>query len=346
MKRIKITALVLVMMLSSVFVGGCAGSKTTVDIEDFLTITVTGFDGSGRLSTSIQWNPLEAFIQNETGANEMTVSSFADTIEVSPDVSENLSNGDVVNLRISYNNTLAESLGVMFTGTAIRYTVEGLEKLELTSFSLKEAANIEIKGFNGLGSLNISFNNNHFKDNIPDISAKSLSDDEVYFFLEAEMNFAFTVNYNFEASENLKNGDAIEIEVLFDENRAKALGLSIIDVNFSVTVEGLEEAKTVKLSDLITVRLNRVNAMYHDMLISPTDDFPASVRFYALDNAVRFTCDEYPDIRYGSVNGNFRFAPNYKPAEGAIVTIRIVDSSLLGKAGYILESEYEQFVLE
>jgi hypothetical protein len=325
MKRIKITALVLVIMLSSVFVGGCAGGgKTTVDIEDFLTITVTGFDGSGRLSTSIQWNPLEAFIQNEAGANEMTVSSFADTIEVSPDVSENLSNGDVVNLRISYNNTLAESLGVMFTGTAIRYTIEGLD--EFTNLSLKEAANIEFKGFNGFGSMSLSIDRD--------------------FFSASEQNIINSIRYSFEASENLKNGDSIEVEVSYNESEAQRLGIKMTDTNFSVTVEGLEEAKTVKLSDLITVRLNRVNSMYHDMLIAPTDDFPASVRFYALDNAVRFTCDEYPDIRYGSVNGNFRFAPNYKPTEGAIVTIRIVDSSLLGKAGYILESEYEQFMLE
>ena len=263
MRKNKIIALMLIIMLSSVFFGGCAGSENGLDrelIDDFIDFFI---DDS------------PSFIFPES-TNE----------------------------------------GPMFE--------------ELISFSLKDATNIEISGYNGFGSLNVSFDKNIIENNITNSA------------------LLYSFNYNFETSENLKNGDIIEIEVSYNDEEAKKLGFLMVDTTFIVNIEGLGELSAIKLNNIVNLRLGNLASTFYGIIIEPTDSFPENLKLHSLS----FICDEFPDNTVSNLDnrGNdvimIRFTNNTMPDEGKTITLRLTDENALGRAGYSLESEYGQFILE
>jgi len=57
----------------------------------------------------------------------------------------------------------------------------------------------------------------------------------------AAANFYNSVNYNYDQKSDLKNGDRIKVKVTYNEKFAETLKLKIVNAEFTVTVEGMED---------------------------------------------------------------------------------------------------------
>jgi hypothetical protein len=309
---------------------GCGGKKTTVDFEQLTVAKPYGYSGFATLRLDFDYETLENLIWDGTLEQEMIISNFDSSVKYTFDDQKTLKNGDMVAVKVDYNENIAETLALKCTGTEFTITIAGLE--EPTSFSLKGATNVETTGYNGFGSLSISPNLEFF------------GSDQTKNGLMRGVAYAY---YN---SENLKNGDTVEVEVSFDEAVFENQGLIAADSKFTVTIEGLEEPKVVKLSDIVSVEIGALASTYYGISVYPTDSFPTSIKIHDLT----FTCDEYSadvwdfnDYSRGYLCmfllGNRR---SNLPDPGTIVTIGVTSADVLGKAGFVLENSSEKFTLK
>ncbi|MDR0221040.1 MAG: hypothetical protein LBI54_06525, partial [Lachnospiraceae bacterium] len=115
-------------------------------------------------------------------------------------------------------------------------------------------------------------------------------------------------------------------------------------------IEGLEEPKVVKLSDIVSVEIGALASTYYGISVYPTDSFPASIKIHD----VTFACAEYPvDIwklhDYGRGDLCMFLLGNRSsslPNPGTTVTIEMTSADVLGKAGFVLENSSEKFTLK
>ena len=116
-----------------------------IEVDQFVTIEYDGYDGYGNAYVYLDETALYEAIMKATGksySDYMDIDSLWDlggavsegisfytaieTIELTPDVTENLSNGDVITVGITYNNEIAKEVDIEFVGETASVTVEGL----------------------------------------------------------------------------------------------------------------------------------------------------------------------------------------------------------------------------
>lgn len=116
-----------------------------IEVDQFVTIEYSGYDGYGDAYVYLDETALYDAMMKATGksySDYMDIESLWDlggavsegisfytaieTIELTPDVTENLSNGDTINVSITYNNEVAEEVDIEFVGETVSVVVEGL----------------------------------------------------------------------------------------------------------------------------------------------------------------------------------------------------------------------------
>lgn len=93
---------------------------TRIDIRDYTTASLYGYNGHGSLD--IQVSPIP-------GEEE-----FFDTLQIQYDNSNNLSNGDEVKITYSYDNDIAKRLGLKVKGKSEYVTVKNLPEAKPVSY--------------------------------------------------------------------------------------------------------------------------------------------------------------------------------------------------------------------
>ncbi|MCL2077032.1 MAG: hypothetical protein FWH08_01340 [Oscillospiraceae bacterium] len=235
-----------------------------------------------------------------------------------------------------------------------------------TTIDFESLTNTEVTGYNGYADLRLRF------------STKALEDlvwDETFNHAVVIENFADSVKYTYNNYQNLKNGDRVEIQVDYNENIAETLGIRVANNKFFVTVEGLEELREVKLSDVIEVSIGSAFGGGVAIQITPAEDFEETFFSLNINKGLKFVCDEFPEpeTTYDSVNTQIRANKNFLTGdpnnrldvqEGQTITLRAVyDPSsyrqssfatieppanleeLLSSKGFKLESDSAQFTL-
>jgi len=214
-----------------VLLSGC-GNKT-LHMEDYITANFTGLNTVGEVE--IEFDE-KAFIEAALGKEPETANAAwkylqdglllegAFTYEVEP--KENLSNGDKVTVKFTFDNESIKDLNIVLKGEEVTFDVEGLpEGKKIDPFQ-----DVEVS-FTGV-SPNAS------------IKIKNNSDDE----------FLRTVYYEAEKKDWLRIGDQVVVKIGYSKARATEAGYILQEEQKTYTVEGvpsyIESLKEFSESDL------------------------------------------------------------------------------------------------
>lgn len=206
---------------------GCGTVK--LDPSDYVKVEVNGADGYGKVSLSVDYEDLEDDVIDALGddsskSERNEAASFADGIrfEVSSDKTENLTNGDVIEISVDYDEDDAkEDYNFLFKSETFEYKVEDLEEAEV--YDPFEGVEITYSGFSPNGKYQV------------DTSGVKSSELSYYISYEVEG-----------APDRVANGDVLVLKaVTYNEDYYLELGYTISPDTKEFTVSGLEEGKVI-----------------------------------------------------------------------------------------------------
>lgn len=126
-------------------------SKTTIDLKDVTHITLTGFDGEGVLSATVD-------VDEKYGA-------FYETVSVDFSKSSGLTNGDEVTISFNYDKNAAKTYNLKVKSSDMHYTVSGLvAATPVSENDLFEGLDINFEGIAPLATASLDASNTKFKD--------------------------------------------------------------------------------------------------------------------------------------------------------------------------------------
>ena len=126
-------------------------SKTTIDLKDVTHITLTGFDGEGVLTATVD-------VDEKYGA-------FYETVSVDFSKSSGLTNGDEVTISFKYDKNAAKTYNLKVKAGDMHYTVSGLvAATPVSENDLFEGLDINFEGIAPLATASLDASNTKFKD--------------------------------------------------------------------------------------------------------------------------------------------------------------------------------------
>lgn len=108
---------------------GCAGKKT-IDLKDYTAVSFSGYDGSGTARVDIDTDAMLPLFGD--GSALWLYDCFSWTTDA---VSDTLSNGDILKVKVTYNETMINNANARVINTELSFPVTGLkekEKLDLS----------------------------------------------------------------------------------------------------------------------------------------------------------------------------------------------------------------------
>ncbi len=171
-RKVIISALAALILVCVCALSGCSG-KTVIDLEDYISVNFTGYNGDGRASVFIDRNGMLPLLKDQSAAEQI-----ANDFSVA-DIANNgsLSNGDTISVTVKFNEKMMENAKVSVQNPTLSFTVSGLkekEKLdvfagvEFTSTGTSPECTVSVK-YNGkspYGTLELQMENGEIiKDN-------------------------------------------------------------------------------------------------------------------------------------------------------------------------------------
>lgn len=137
---------------------GCGTKEFSV--RDFADVTVVGYTEHGSLSIKVNdatVNRIYADGKKDKTAALRFAETFRFSYEGQNDDDSYFSNGDVVTINVTYDETMAKDLGVSFVDSSFEFTVEGLEdKMQVSPF---EGLSVKFSGVDPYGTVQIDKSN-------------------------------------------------------------------------------------------------------------------------------------------------------------------------------------------
>ena len=191
--------------------------KTTVDMSKYYEISVKGFNGYAKASISETVDPYTALsaegkIKTETSLNSaLSAYAFFSDIDGKLSKTQNISNGDTIELTFTYNKDLAKRLKFKVKNTTIKLKVSGLEDGK----KIDPFADLELT-FTGVSpNGKVTVNNNNGDD------------------------FIRRISYSVDKKSKLKNGDTIIVTASYNEDYAIENGYVVTATTKEYQVSGL-----------------------------------------------------------------------------------------------------------
>lgn len=214
--RILLSTAVMLLVLS---LCGCGKKVVTYTTEDYISVSVSGVNGEGRLSVQTGSDEFFQKVNNdvfEGKASEIDLASMTVNIaayaEYNVSSSENLSNGDTVTITMSADNESLRELGLEFALDEYVYTVSGLaEPQELDVWTGLDVT------FTGIS---------------PDGSAEAVYNGSDPFVKE-------NVRYIIDSAWGLSNGDTVKVTASCSQSVLDENNYVLSETEKTFTVEGL-----------------------------------------------------------------------------------------------------------
>lgn len=117
-----------VLAVSFIYLLGC-GQRPAVSLKDYIDFELTGYEGTGEVTASVNLSELEDAIKTAVGNLDAETADFVSSMEVSLSKSKKLKNGEGVAVKVSYDEEIADRYGILFEDSSFTYEVEGLSEL-------------------------------------------------------------------------------------------------------------------------------------------------------------------------------------------------------------------------
>ncbi len=267
-----------------VTVEGLADS-VEINIGDFITGYTDGFEGGGSFSLSIdgqgiteavtaQAASVEGKTPDEIKLNE-EIQRCLSSLTVNPWSFYELSTGDKVHAELEMTETEIPEYGITFKAEDYEETVSGFAPYE--AVSLSDYMTPALYGYDTFGTAYASLDTEKLANDLAAVLKKDnrastgragsdtdFDEEARYMAGKIESTFRNSFEVTLSASENLKNGDKIEIsgtpyESAADESgevRISSIGVTLTGGSTETEVKGLLGTAEIDLSDYISLSFN------------------------------------------------------------------------------------------
>ena len=228
--------MIMVLCLSSLMLFSACG-KVEYSVKDFANVSVVGYTEHGRLEIKVDdvaINKIYADGKKDKTAALRFAETFQFDYEGKSDEDSFFSNGDVVTINVTYDESLAKALDLKFIDSSFEYTIEGLEdKVEMSPF---DGLSLKFNGVAPYGSVQIDKSN-----------CIQYIIDNVTFYCD---------------NHDLSNGDKIVVRAEFNKEVAERNGYVFTEDVKKYTVVGLPRYVTTMMG----VSYDSVTAKMHYMV--------------------------------------------------------------------------------
>ena len=209
-------------------------------VKDFADVTVIGYTEHGTLSIKVNDAAVNKIYAD--GKRDKTAAlRFAETFRFSYDGQSDedsyFSNGDVVTIKVTYDESMARALNITFIDDSFDFIVDGLEdKVEMSPF---EGLGVKFNGVAPYGSVQLDKSN-----------CIQYIIDNVTFYCD---------NYD------LSNGDKVVVRAEFNKEIAERNGYVFTEDVKKYTVVGLSKYVTTMMGvtyDTVTAKMHRMVETY------------------------------------------------------------------------------------
>lgn len=197
---------------------------TKIDLEELVTITVSGYDGYGNAYARLDSDTIYYTYRDKYGEDEFDekrwkeysekvekLAECIDSIELELNKESEIENGDKLTVKISYDNKLAKKCGLKFKGNKVSLKVKDLEKiLEIDPFKDLE---VTFTGTAPFGTVTYNYT--------------------------GDSNYISTYSFNVDKRENLRNGDTVVISVAMEDEQTVRNGFALEEKEKEYKVSGL-----------------------------------------------------------------------------------------------------------
>jgi hypothetical protein len=231
--------------------------KTTIDLQDYTTVTFDGYDNYGDANLEFDYDRLMEDFADASGfddvsdidslsdiASETDASDYAaminlfDKLSYELDKTDGLKNGDTVTVSYTFDNDTAKQFGVKFKGDALEFTVAGLEEIrEVDPF---ENLSVEFSGTSP--NARVTCQNNSTEEGLS------------------------SLNFQAEPSSGLTIGDKVTVTIQYDEDSfIQQYGCILKETTKEYTCENVDSYLT-KASDLDSDVLEQMKKQTKDSI--------------------------------------------------------------------------------
>ncbi len=291
MKLRKILSVLIMTMVCTVMFSACG--EQTIDISQYINVTFDGLDGSG--TANISRNNLDSAIEKILLGDDEEEWDFAklnsidiveDSIKLTLDNDSELSNGDVVTLKISADEKKVKENGIKLTGmNDITFAVSGLKEItEIDPFDPQyfnvesgEGVYIEFTGISPNADIQI-------RNTLPDSNPLS------------KVSYVVDKSYSY----NIKKGQTITITAYPDESFEED-GIILTEESAEVTCEKVDEyIKSVSDIDDETMQkiVKQCNDLYTSKFETYSNEYDLAFKDSEGNNIYRGYMDSITDMKY------------------------------------------------
>lgn len=228
----------LIILVLALLLLAAACSSRSFDSRDLAQIRLTGADGFASLVVAADQEKLAALLEEEAlglkeGDEKALQKLFQreaalNSLVFSADKMANLTNGDEITIRGTYDEDLAKRAGIRFKNTKFKYRVEGLK--EARAINIRNHVDLAFSGYDGRGQASLLLS----------------GDLESY---QSDFDFIFE-----NGQSDLSNGDRIDLRVVPHMGNLTDQGRIAYEVRLSFRVQGLLPMTSVDLfEDLVLV---------------------------------------------------------------------------------------------
>lgn len=125
-RKILASALVTLLLACVCALSGCSGKKV-VDLEDYVSVDFSGYDGDGSASVVIDTDAMLPLIEGQNSPETIAHSFTAEEIKNNG----KLSNGDTISVTVNFNEKLMENAKLSVQNSTLSFTVSGLKEKQL-----------------------------------------------------------------------------------------------------------------------------------------------------------------------------------------------------------------------
>ncbi len=232
-------------------------NEESSSIAKFAIVSVEGLNTRGTATVSIDQVGLYSALAGKDAADDKKeqYKGFVDSINVSIDKSENLSNGDILTITVSYDEALAKKLGIKYTTRSREYKITGLKNGE----SLDAFADIKIITGGISPYVYVTYTND--------------SDDE----------YLSSIEYEISKTSGLSIGDEIIITCKADDESAAAAGYYIDtkEMKYTITEADRYVSDTSDISSDLIDELSKENI---EVIGTETEDTTTHMSYIVTHN--------------------------------------------------------------
>ncbi len=242
---------VIVFMVVTIF-AGCSDNRINLSAKDYLDVSTNGFNGNAIVSLSVDTSKLDElkseifkdfdytnpdqykkYGEFESGLYDLKSSM---SYEIVSDKKKDFSNGDVISVKLKYNEEKAGKINVAFSDTTFDYTVEGLT----VGTTIDPFKGLKVE-YNGIApNISATFDTTNCEDYVRN---------NVEFMVDSDNG-------------ELSNGEKFNVSISYSESKAEENAIMFSQTSKQFTVEGAPEYP----KNLDGVDLTAVDAQFKDML--------------------------------------------------------------------------------